>query len=308
MADSSQYKFSCSICDKKFKQKQHAQRHERTIHGDVSHECEICNASFNQLSSLKRHINTHKKRPLENVSYNVNPKRPCISQEKSEHLSEYISECNWCCQHKNLIKGKPYCVECSNKGRECKHCIRPLPEKYYNCNVDICDTCSTKRENYIKRIQTGGSKSSLKGTVETQEILPNDQNGCDPLHFFKENKKIISDYLEEKIECKTGIKWILTLQAKFTKLGESGQIITSDPYFSTEVFVSTSPNVDDQIDSSFQQLVNRIEMFEKEGSGWVIDQIVNLEIESVNYSPISGSSYITLPKKLQINPKFRLLG
>ena len=299
MADSSQYKFSCSICDKKFKQKQHAQRHERTIHGDVSHKCEICNASFNQLSSLKRHINTHKKRPLENVSYNVNPKRPCISQEKSEHLSEHISKCNWCCQDKNLIKDKPYCVECSNKGRECKHCIRPLPEKYYNRNVDICDTCSTKRENYIKRIQTGGSKSSLKGTVETQEILPNDQNGCDPLHFFKENKKIISDYLEEKIECKTGIKWKLTLQVKFTKLGESGQIITSDPYFSTEVFASTSPNVDDEIDSSFQQLVNRIEMFEKEGSGWTIDQIMNLEIKTITYSPISGSSYITLPKKLQ---------
>ena len=94
MTDPSQYKFSCSICDKKFKQKQHAQRHERTVHGDVSHKCEICNASFNQLSNLTRHINTHKKRPLENVSYNVNPKRPCISQEKSEHLSEYISKCN----------------------------------------------------------------------------------------------------------------------------------------------------------------------------------------------------------------------
>ena len=70
MADPSQYKFSCSICDKKFKQKQTAQRHERTVHGDVSHKCEICNISFNQLSNLTRHIITHKKRPLENVSYN----------------------------------------------------------------------------------------------------------------------------------------------------------------------------------------------------------------------------------------------
>ena len=80
MADSSQNKFSCSICDKKFKQKCHAQRHERTVHGDISHKCEICNASFNRIANLMRHKSTHKKRPLENVSYDVDPKRPCTSQ------------------------------------------------------------------------------------------------------------------------------------------------------------------------------------------------------------------------------------
>ena len=135
--------------------------------------------------------------------------------------------------------------------------------------------------------------------METKDILPNNQNMCDPLHFFNENKKYIRDYLEEKIEEKNGIKWQNTLQVQFTKLQESGQIITSTPYFSTEIFVSTNSNVDDQIATSFQQLSNRIEMFEREGSGWTIDQIVKLEIKVATYSPISGSSYIPLPKKLK---------
>ena len=154
--------------------------------------------SFNQLSSLKRHMNTHKKRPLNNDSSYVNPKRPCTSQETNQ-LSDHISQCNWCHQHKNLIKDKPYCLDCSKKGRECRHCIRPLPEKFYcRINVNICDTCSSKRDNYLKRIQVGGCKISLKGAVETKEILPNNQNMCDPLHFFNENKNIYKRLFRRK--------------------------------------------------------------------------------------------------------------
>ena len=298
MAGNKENNFKCSICNKHFTQKKSLYRHERTVHGDVFHKCEVCNASYNQLSNLKRHMNTHKKRPLNDDSYDVNPKRPCTSQETTQ-LSDHISQCNWCCQHTNLIKNKPYCVDCSKKGRECKHCIRPLPEKFYSINVDICNACFTKRDNYLKRIQAGGCKISLKGAVETKTILPNNQNMCDPLHFFAENKKYIRDYLEEKIEEKRGIKWSHTLQVQFTKLQESGHIITSIPYFSTEIFISTTSNVDDQIDNSFQQLSNRIEIFEREGSGWTIDQIVKLEIKIAKYSPISGSSYTSLPKKLK---------
>ena len=88
--------------------------------------------------------------------------------------------------------------------------------------------------------------------METKDILPNNQNMCDPLHFFNENKKNIRDYLEEKIEEKNGIKWQINLQVQFSKLQESGQIITSTTYFSTEIFISTNSNVDDQIANSFQ--------------------------------------------------------
>ena len=192
MAGIKENNFKCSICNKHFKHKKDANRHERTVHGDVFHKCEVCNVSFNRLSNLKRHMNTHKKRPRNDDAY-LNPKRSCTSQETIQ-LSDHISQCNWCGQHKNLIKYKPYCVDCSKNGRECKHCIRPLPEKFYSRNVDICNACTTKRDNYLNRIHTGGSKISLKGAVETKEILPNNQNMCDPLHFFNENKKIIRDY------------------------------------------------------------------------------------------------------------------
>ena len=102
MAGNNEYKFNCSICNKEFKQKQHLNRHERTVHGDISHKCEVCNVSFNRLSNLMRHMNTHKKRPLNDDSSYINPKRPCTSQETTQ-LSDHTSQCNWCCQHKHLI-------------------------------------------------------------------------------------------------------------------------------------------------------------------------------------------------------------
>ena len=74
MAGISHHKFNCSICNKVFKQKKDANRHERTVHGDISHKCEVCNVSFNRLTNLMRHMNTHKKRPLNDDSSYVNPK------------------------------------------------------------------------------------------------------------------------------------------------------------------------------------------------------------------------------------------
>ena len=44
------------------------------------------------------------------------------------------------------------------------------------------------------------------------------------------------------------------------------------------------------------ELINRIDQWTNEGSGWIIDQIEGLYINAANYEPLSGSSYISLPK------------
>ena len=63
--------FFCSLCNTKLTQRKGLLRHERTIHGDESHQCEICNKSFNRKDSLIRHSKTHNKQPL--MRYDINP-------------------------------------------------------------------------------------------------------------------------------------------------------------------------------------------------------------------------------------------
>ena len=284
----------CTLCKTSFKQRKDLLRHERTIHGDKSHKCEICNKSFNRIDILKRHKKSHEKHPMEEDE--PRPFKLMKTTESNKCKSSQPSECNWCGQKKKLIQDKKYCDECSKKGRECNQCHRPMPEKYYSRDVCVCDACYTKRE---RRKLRGGGQISLGGAVETQNILPSEHNRCDPLLFFHENEKNIRDYLEEKIEEKGAMKWSLTLQVKYFKLSEDGREMTTTPNFTSDVFIATVSNVEEQLSCSFQTLNSKFEMFEREGSGWQMNKIIKLEIKHAKYSPISGSSYIKLPEKLQ---------
>ena len=47
-----------------------------------------------------------------------------------------------------------------------------------------------------------------------------------------------------------------------------------------------------------KKILNSLDIWINEGSGLVIDKIESLDITVANYEPLSGSSYIPLPKKI----------
>ena len=47
-----------------------------------------------------------------------------------------------------------------------------------------------------------------------------------------------------------------------------------------------------------EKVLENLSTFQRRGSGWVFASIVRLEIHTVNYKPLRGSSYIPLPKQL----------
>ena len=50
-------------------------------------------------------------------------------------------------------------------------------------------------------------------------------------------------------------------------------------------------------------MLNSLDIWISEGSGWVIDNIERFYINVANYAPLSGSSYIQLPKVLNNSRK-----
>ena len=44
-----------------------------------------------------------------------------------------------------------------------------------------------------------------------------------------------------------------------------------------------------------KKIIDTIEVYQKAGSGWYFKEVVNLEMHTVDYKPIRGSSYIPLP-------------
>ena len=52
------------------------------------------------------------------------------------------------------------------------------------------------------------------------------------------------------------------------------------------------------LDSAYEELKHRLDMWTGLGSGWIIDKIEDINIDVANYNPLAGSSYIPLPPEL----------
>jgi transposase-like protein len=76
--------WDCIHCLKSFKYRKHLLRHQRTVHGNQSHQCPICQANFSRLDSLNRHMKSHKDKQSTSNDYNENKpptaKQPLLDQ------------------------------------------------------------------------------------------------------------------------------------------------------------------------------------------------------------------------------------
>ena len=60
------------------------------------------------------------------------------------------------------------------------------------------------------------------------------------------------------------------------------------------------------LNSAYEELEHKLDIWTGLGSGWIIDKIEDINIDIANYDPLAGISYIPLPLELN-NPKKGLI-
>ena len=109
-----------------------------------------------------------------------------------------------------------------------------------------------------------------------------------------------------------GFKFIETLEATFEKDTIDSKTGKRVSIYKTAFFngkAKTITKVDDigpELNMSRKEILNVIDKWVSEGSGWVIDRIDSHYLNVTLYKPLNGSSYIELPTKLR-NPKKGLI-
>ena len=301
--------YICNTCNSHFKEKKNLLRHNRTAHAENKHyQCSVCSSQFDRADALQRHSKIHtRKRQSDNSESSLlpvkksKPNQSTPMSQSARDFNERRGTCIWCTQSKVLLPNKTFCATCSQQGRECKWCHRPLPERFYSLRTDICDRCIHRRDNWKSRQQQGGGNVSnaLEGTVQTEIIEPDPGNIWDILQFFVDNRLNIENKLINRLSSVKGMKWFMTLIVKFVKYNQNNETVNAEPTFRSLNFTcSNVSQIKEQMAEAFQHLHNSYQNFERDGSGWSIDRIIRLELNTAEYAPLEGSSYIPLPKKI----------
>lgn len=88
------------------------------------------------------------------------------------------SPCNWCNRGIQLVKGKPYCKDCSSKCfKECCRCHRPFDHpKYFRLDpVKLrCDACQRKLLRERTKAKTMKSVPLIESDSEDSVIMGSD--------------------------------------------------------------------------------------------------------------------------------------
>ena len=139
---------------------------------------------------------------------------------------------------------------------------------------------------------------ALKGYTKSFEI--NIKNNKDPLAQMQNTRKAIEHRVITLLNEMKGFKYVETLKVTFEKIS-ADEIVEKSAYFnSTPQTIINQMEIADSLQSSKQQILNKIAQWISEGSGWTIKSVDSHYLNIVKYKPLKGSSYIQLPSELRM--------
>ena len=148
---------------------------------------------------------------------------------------------------------------------------------------------------------------ALKEHVKSYEIEL--QDNFNPLNHFRKTRPQTESHLEDLLKTMKGFKFIETLEVTSekdtinSKTGKHVSIYKTAFFNGKAKIVTKVDDIEPELNMSRQEILNVIDKWVSEGSGWVIDQINTHYINVTLYKPLNGSSYIELPMELRNSKK-----
>ena len=151
---------------------------------------------------------------------------------------------------------------------------------------------------------------ALKGHAKSYKI--DLQDNLNLLNHFTKTRPQTESHLEDLLKTMKGFKFIETLEVTFekdsidSKTGKRVSIYKKAFFNGKAKTITKADDIEHELNMSRQEILNLIDKWVSEGSGWVINRINSHYINVTTYTPLHGSSYIELPTELK-NPKKGLI-
>ena len=216
---------------------------------------------------------------------------------KADYKKKLIDDINKLQKVRDKIKFKP-----KSKTKP-KAKFKTFEEYFQDCikNKTIPpDTPSYLRkalERALKEYEQGieKEKSSLEGFAN--KYVVKGKTDITPFEFFKSKASYLKEFLRNHRNIKVRFVLVCMMeQMGKTSDGKSSLSIQDKAYFNSETHINLeSSDVKEILTEVIRSIIEKIEIYQKNGSGWYFREIIHLEIHTVDYNPMRGSTYIPLP-------------
>ena len=116
-----------------------------------------------------------------------------------------------------------------------------------------------------------------------------------PLEFFGNKITVLKDFLRNHRNIK--VKFVLVCMMEREEIDDKHIYKFQDKaYFHSDTYINLkSTNVKDLLKKIISNITEKINIYQQNGSGWYFKEVIQLEIHTVKFRPMKGSSYIPLP-------------
>ena len=142
------------------------------------------------------------------------------------------------------------------------------------------------------------SDSALNNTVETIRFTPN--NNVDIPAAFQDVEVQLRAAIQRLLQQHRNIRGYITSNVTFSRVND-GQVIYHQQLFRSRIQVlSNEIDIEDALAEMMREIFERSQDFQAQGSGWSLVSVDNIELHMAQYKPLDASSYIRLPKEIEL--------
>ena len=150
-------------------------------------------------------------------------------------------------------------------------------------------------ERALKEYDQGIEKEKSSLDEFANKYIVKGRTDVTPFEFFKSKAVYLKDFLRNHRNIK--VRFVLVCLMEKIVYGKSKTFFIQDKaYFQSETYINlSSSSVKIILFKVFQSIIENTKIYQQNGSGWYLKEIVHLEIHIVDFNPMRGSSYIQLP-------------
>ena len=150
-------------------------------------------------------------------------------------------------------------------------------------------------ERAIKEYHQGLVKEKSALDEFAKKHIIKGESGITPLQFFGNKVSILKDFLRNHRNIK--VRFVLVCMMEKMDGNEKLRFKVQDKaYFHSDTYINLeSTDVKELLNKTIHNIIEKSSIYQQNGSGWYFKEVIHLEIHTVNYYPMKGSSYIPLP-------------